>query len=130
MLVYSLQSSKRESLDYTSLLQTLEHLAARKDQRREPVEGNEILNVIQRRLLAKPPDQDAPGRVAEAWRQVFTQMRRAHAQGEPERQQAEEEGSTLRDRIKASYPFHPGPHRPDAGTVGGRSGLPTDAAAP
>ena len=107
VLVYSLQSSKRESLDYTSLLQTLEHLAARKDQRREPVEGNEILNVIQRRLLAKPPDQDAPGRVAEAWRQVFTQMRRAHAQGEPERQQAEEEGSTLRDRIKASYPFHP-----------------------
>ena len=31
----------------------MEHLAARVDQRREPVEGNEILNVIQRRLLAK-----------------------------------------------------------------------------
>ena len=73
VLVYSMQSSKRESLEYTSLLQTVEHLAARKDQRREPVEGNEILNVIQRRLLAKPPDQDAASRVAEAWRQVFTQ---------------------------------------------------------
>ena len=107
VLVYSLQSSKRESLEYTSLLQTVEHLAARKDQRREPVEGNEILNVIQRRLLARIPDPDTAGRVAEAWRQVFTQMRRAYAQDEPERQQAEEDGLALRDRIKASYPFHP-----------------------
>ena len=41
VLVYSLQSSRRESLEYTSLLRTVEHLAARKDQRREPVEGNE-----------------------------------------------------------------------------------------
>ena len=38
-----------------ALLQIVEHLAARKDQRREPVEGNEILNVIQRRLLANSP---------------------------------------------------------------------------
>ena len=107
VLVYSLQSSKRESLEYTSLLQTVEHLAARKDQRREPVEGNEILNVIQRRLLARIPDPDTAGRVAESWRQVFTRMRRAYAQDEPERQQAEEDGLALRDRIKASYPFHP-----------------------
>ncbi|MBN1458800.1 MAG: DUF499 domain-containing protein, partial [Armatimonadetes bacterium] len=40
-LVFSLQSSKRESLEYVNLLQTVDHLAARKDQRREPVEGNE-----------------------------------------------------------------------------------------
>ena len=106
-LVFSLQSSKRESLEYTSLLRTVEHLAARKDQRREPVEGNEILNVIQRRLLARIPDQDAAARAAEAHRNVFTQMRRAYAQSDSERQQAEEEGLLLRDRIKSSYPFHP-----------------------
>ena len=41
-LVFSLQSSKRESLDYVNLLQTVDHLAARKDQSREPVEGNEV----------------------------------------------------------------------------------------
>ena len=74
-LVFSLQSSKRESLEYTSLLQTVEHLAARKDQRREPVEGNEILNVIQRRLLARIPDQNAAARAAEAHCDVFTKMR-------------------------------------------------------
>ncbi len=107
VLVYSLQSSRRESLEYTGLLRTVEHLAARKDQRREPVEGNEILNVIQRRLLAKPPDRDAAAAAAEAWREVFTRMRRAHAQAEPERRQADEEGLSLRDRIQASYPFHP-----------------------
>ena len=106
-LVFSLQSSKRESLEYTSLLQTVEHLAARKDQRREPVEGNEILNVIQRRLLSKIPDQNAAARAAEAHRDVFTKMRRAYAQSDSERHQAEDEGLMLRDRIKSSYPFHP-----------------------
>ena len=107
VLVYSLQSSKRESPEYTSLLQIVEHLAARKDQRREPVEGNEILNVIQRRLLAGTPDASVATTAADAYAQVFTQMRRAHAQGEPERLQAEEEGAARRERIKASYPFHP-----------------------
>ena len=45
-LVFSLQSSKRESLEHINLLQTLDHMAARKDQRRESVEGNEVLFVI------------------------------------------------------------------------------------
>ena len=107
VLVYSLQSSKRESLEYTSLLQTVEHLAARKDQRREPVEGNEILNVIQRRLLARTPDAEAAAATANAYGEVFTQMRRAHAQTDAEGRQAEEEGLALRERIRASYPFHP-----------------------
>jgi len=107
VLVYSLQSSKRESLEYTNLLHTVEHLAARKDQRREPVEGNEILRVIQRRLLAKTPDATAAAATADAYGQVFTRMRRAYAHGEAERQQAEEEGLALRGRIRASYPFHP-----------------------
>ena len=107
VLVYSLQSSKRESLEYTSLLQIVEHLAARKDQRRDPVEGNEILNVIQRRLLARAPEASAADSAADAHSQVFTQMRRAHAHGEAERLQAEEDGVVLRERIKASYPFHP-----------------------
>ena len=107
VLVYSLQSSKRESLEYTSLLRTVEHLAARKDQRREPVEGNEILNVIQRRLLAATPDPQAAGAAAEAWRRVFAPMRRAWAQNDAERRQADEDGLVLRGRITASYPFHP-----------------------
>lgn len=106
-LVFSLQSSKRESLEYLNLLQTVDHLAARKDQRREPVEGNEILSVIQRRLLAKLPEAEASTPVATAYQEIVTQMRRAYAQSEGEKAQAEEEGIALRDRIRAAYPFHP-----------------------
>jgi hypothetical protein len=106
-LVFSLQSSKRESLEYVNLLQTVDHLAARKDQRREPVEGNEILLVIQRRLLAKLPTEAEASPAANAFQETVTQMRRAYAQSKAEQQQAEEEGLALRDRIRASYPFHP-----------------------
>ena len=78
MLVYSLQSSNRGS---TSLLRTVEHLAARRDQRREPVEGNETLNVIQRRLLVKTPDREVAGSAAEACRQGSTRTRRVPGAG-------------------------------------------------
>jgi len=106
-LVFSLPSSKRESLEYDNILRTLEHLTARKDQRREPVAGNEILNVIQRRLLAKIPDTSVAKRVADIHAEVFTHMRRAYGQSDSAVQQADEEGIKLRDRIIASYPFHP-----------------------
>ena len=107
VLVFSLQSSKRESLEYTSLLQTVDHLAARKDQRREPVEGNEILCVIQRRLFAKIPPAEDAAPAAAGYQEVVTQMRRAYAQSDSERQQAEEDGIALRDRVRDAYPFHP-----------------------
>lgn len=106
-LVFSLQSSKRESLEYVNLLQTIDHLAARKDQRREPVEGNEILHVIQRRLLAKIPDESQATPAATAYQEIVTQMRRAYARSAAEQKQAEEEGIALRDRVRAAYPFHP-----------------------
>jgi hypothetical protein len=106
-LVFSLQSSKRESLEYVNLLQTVSHLAARKDQQREPVEKDEILAVIQRRLLAKLPDAAQASPAAEEYREIVTKMRRAYARTAGEGQQAEEEGIALRDRIRAAYPFHP-----------------------
>ncbi|MHC4618999.1 MAG: DUF499 domain-containing protein [Planctomycetota bacterium] len=106
-LVFSLQSSKRESLEYINLLQTVGHLTARKDQRREPVEGNEILAVIQRRLLGKIPSDANASPAATAYQEIFTQMRRAYAQSAAEAKQAEEEGLVLRDRVRAAYPFHP-----------------------
>ena len=106
-LVFSLQSSKRESLEYVNLLQTVDHLAARKDQRREPVEGNEILSVIQRRLLGRIPSAEEASPAATGYQEVFTQMRRAYAQSAAEAKQAEEEGLALRDRVRSAYPFHP-----------------------
>jgi uncharacterized protein len=106
-LVFTLQSSKRESLDYVNLLQNVDHLAARKDQRREPVEGAEIPRVIQRRLLAKVPSDADAAPAAQTYQDILTQMRRAYAQTAAEKQQAEEEGIAFRDRIRSAYPFHP-----------------------
>jgi len=106
-LVFSLQSSKRESLEYINLLQTVDHLAARKDQRREPVEGNEIMLVVQRRLLSKVPTAEQASPAATAYQDVYTQMRKAYAQSKAEVQQAEDDGIALRDRMRAAYPFHP-----------------------
>jgi predicted AAA+ superfamily ATPase len=106
-LVFSLQSSKRESLEYVNLLQTIDHLAARKDQLREPVEGNEVLSVIQRRLLARIPTPEEATPAAMAYQDVVTQMKRGYAKGKAEEQQAEEEGLALRERVRTSYPFHP-----------------------
>src|SRR2546426_2247521 len=78
-LVFSLQSSKRESLEYVNILQTVDHLAARKDQLREPVEGNEVLAVIQRRLLGKIPEATQVTPAATAYHEIVTHMRRAYA---------------------------------------------------
>lgn len=107
VLVFSLQSSKREHLEYTSLFQTLDHLAARKDQIREPVEGSEVLAVIQRRLLAKIPDKDESEPVANAFQEQITRMKKAYALNPTDIQMADEEGIALRDRVCISYPFHP-----------------------
>ena len=85
---------------------------------REPVEGNEILSVIQRRLLAKLPSDADAAPAATAYQEIVTQMRRAYAQSAAESQQAEEEGLALRDRVRASLPVPPGADRPDAGTLG------------
>jgi Protein of unknown function (DUF499) len=106
-LVFSLQSSKRESLEYVNLLDTVNHLAARKDQLREPVEGNEVLSVIQRRLLARLPTAEEATPAANAYQEIITQMKRGYAKGAAEERQAEEEGLALRERIRTAYPFHP-----------------------
>lgn len=107
VMVFSLQSSKREHLEYTALFQTLDHLANRKDQVREPVERDEILAVIQRRLLGSIPGKELANPVALAYQDTISRMKRAYAQTPTDLQMAEEEALALRDRIITSYPFHP-----------------------
>lgn len=106
-LVYSLTWSAREALGNVGLLAEIDHLAARVDQLREPVSGDEVLPILQRRLLASAPDPLTASDVAAAYQEVVTGMQRAHADTPSERQQAEEDGRVLRDRIQAAYPFHP-----------------------
>ncbi|MBM3300231.1 MAG: ATP-binding protein, partial [Deltaproteobacteria bacterium] len=106
-LVYSLTWSAREALGNVALLAEIDKLAARVDQLREPVTGDEILPIIHRRLLRGSPDHAAATEVATAYQEIVTGMQRAHAETSAERQHAEEEGRVLRDRMRAAYPFHP-----------------------
>jgi len=106
-LVFSLQSSKRESMDYLNLLQTIDHMAARKDQRREPVIEDEVLRVIQRRLIRERPDATKTAPTAQAYQDVLARMRRAYASSDSQAKEADEEAHELYQRIQAAYPFHP-----------------------
>jgi len=106
-MVYSLQWSAREALGNIALLQEMDKLAARVDQLREPVTGDEILPILQRRLLGAMPDSAVANEVAVAYQEVIVGMQRAYAETTTARQQAEEEGIGLRSRLQAAYPFHP-----------------------
>jgi uncharacterized protein len=107
-LVYSLTWSAREALGNVALLAEVDKLAGRVDQLREPVTGDEIMPVLQRRLLREKPDEAVASDVAASYEQIITGMRRSHAETASAKQQAEEEGLRLRSRIASSYPFHPG----------------------
>ncbi|MDD5204467.1 MAG: DUF499 domain-containing protein [Desulfobacterales bacterium] len=106
-LVYSLTWSAREALGNVGLLAEIDKLASRVDLLREPVSGDEVLPILQRRLLGGAPDASSATEVSTAYQDVVTGMQRAHAETPSERRQADEEGRLLRDRMRAAYPFHP-----------------------
>lgn len=106
-LVFSLTWSAREALGNVGLLEEIDKLAARVDQLREPVGKDEVLPVLHRRLLGATPDPAVASEVAAAYEQIITGMRWAQAESTAERQQAQEEGLALRDRMRAAWPFHP-----------------------
>jgi hypothetical protein len=106
-LVYSLTWSARESLGNVALLAEIDKLAARVDQLREPVSGDEVLPILQRRLLGAAPNVNVAGEVAEDYADAVKRYRRAHADTPSDRQRAEDEGLLVRDRIQSAYPFHP-----------------------
>ena len=107
VMVYSLPASAREAMGDIGLLQELDHLTSRVDAKREPVTLDEILPVLQKRLLAAPPDQTAASAAAQALSDVVTHMRSAQADSDEARRIAEEEDLRLRQRMEAAYPFHP-----------------------
>ena len=106
-MVYSLQWSPREAFGNVTLLQEIDKLASRVDQLREPVTGDEILPILQRRLLGAAPPAAAAQEAADAYSEIVTGMKRAYADSPSARKQAEDEGVLLRKRLRAAYPFHP-----------------------
>lgn len=107
VMVYSLQASVGEAVQEEGLLQTLEHITARIDARREPVSGDEVLKVVQRRLFESTGEPDVAREVARAYAGLVERELLAGAEADDERREAVDAAQRLERRIEDSYPFHP-----------------------
>lgn len=107
VLVYSLQTSRREAMEHEALLQTLDHLTSRVDAKREPVTGDEILPVLHRRLLAEEPPREVAEAVAEAYAGQISKALSFAADAPEAARDVDEAVLRWRERLVASYPFHP-----------------------
>lgn len=106
-LVYSLQASVGEAVGEEALLDQLEKIAGRIDERREPVSGDEVLKVVQRRLFAEAGAEDVRREVGRQYGALLTEQLVAAAETDADRREAAAAGQALERRIVDSYPFHP-----------------------
>jgi hypothetical protein len=106
-MVYSLQKSVLEAAGDESLLLALDHLVTRVDAKREPVTGDEVMRVVQRRLFSDLGAEDVRLEVARGHADLYRRYGRQLADTEEERRNVDAEAERLVDRITASYPFHP-----------------------
>ncbi len=103
-MVYSLQASEQESGGNLELLGILSKLVQRLNAIREPVSGDEVLQVVQRRLFSVLGDDILRQQVAGAYAEVYRGFLLAGGTSSAESHQQAEQ---LRGRILLSYPFHP-----------------------
>lgn len=106
-LVYSLQASVGEAVGEESLLESLEKIAGRIDERREPVSGDEVLRVVQRRLFQHAGTEEVRDEVGRRYGALLAEQLAAAAETEADRRDAQRAGEALAGRIVESYPFHP-----------------------
>ncbi len=103
-LVYSLQDSREEAGGNEELLRILGKIVERVNINREPVSGDEVLRVVQRRLFSKLGDDVQHQIVANVYADSYKNYLLA---GGTTPTEAEYQREQLRNRILSSYPFHP-----------------------
>ncbi len=106
-MVYSLQASVGEAVQEEGVLEALEHITARVDARREPVSGDEVLRVVQRRLFDALGDSAVVTKVAGEYGELLRTDLQAQAETEDARREAADAAEHLEQRIAECYPFHP-----------------------
>lgn len=106
-MVYSLQASVGEAVGAEGLLSDLDKLVARVDAKREPVAGDEVLRVVQRRLFAELGDEAVHQEVALSYAEVLRKQLLATAETGDARREADAAADSLEKRILAAYPLHP-----------------------
>lgn len=107
VLVYSLQASVGESFGHEGLLSALDKLVSRIDAKKEPVSGDEVMRVVQRRLFSNIGDTTIIQEIAKQQAELFRKFRESYAETNREKQQVQQEADLLTERILSSYPFHP-----------------------
>lgn len=106
-MVYSLQASVGEAVGAEGLLTQLDHLVSRIDAKREPVSGDEVMRVVQRRLFSALGDPAVHRTVASAYADLVRRQLEVQAETDDARREASVEARRVEQRILASYPFHP-----------------------
>lgn len=107
VMVYSLQASVGEAVGAEGLLTQLDHLVSRIDAKREPVSGDEVMRVVQRRLFADLGDPAVHRAVAGAYADLHRRQLQSQAETDDARREAEVDAHRMEERILGSYPFHP-----------------------
>ncbi|WP_206818605.1 DUF499 domain-containing protein, partial [Chroococcus sp. FPU101] len=107
VLVYSLQASVQEAIGNEGLLSVLDKLVNRIDAKKEPVSGDDVMKVVQRRLFTDLGDPALIQEVAHQQAQLFCKYRETFCETDRERQEVQQQAEILADRIQSSYPFHP-----------------------
>ncbi len=107
VLVYSLQASVAESFGNEGLLSTLDKLVSRVDAKKEPVSGDEVMQVVQRRLFSNIGDYTIIQEVAKQQAELFRSLRESYADTSRKKQEIQQQSDLLAERILVSYPFHP-----------------------
>lgn len=99
VMVVTLPSSAPYGEDGERLLRQLQQIFARVETIKNPVEGDEIFEVIRRRLFEQPVAPRVIGEVAQEFFEMYKKL------GEDVPEYARE--LAYRERIKKAYPFHP-----------------------
>ena len=107
VLVYSLQASIQESFGNDGTLVMLDKLVSRIDAKKEPVAGDEVMKIIQRRLFADIGDSTIIEEVAYQQAELYRKFYESYEDTSRGKQQVQQQADLLAERIKLSYPFHP-----------------------
>ena len=107
VLVYSLQASIQESFGNDGTLVMLDKLVSRIDAKKEPVAGDEVMKIIQRRLFADIGNSTIIEEVAHQQAELYRKFYESYEDTSRGKQQVQQQADLLAERIKLSYPFHP-----------------------
>lgn len=110
-MVYSLQASEHEAAGDAALLGDLDHLVTRVDAKRQPVDDEEVMRVVRRRLFPEfgsSADHEAMAKeAAREYALAFTRLRESTAETSSERRAVAVDAERFEQRVVDSYPFHP-----------------------